>query len=73
VRFNITPDLQLNSFVQYDTDSESIGVNTRLHYIFLPLGDFYIVYNHNTVQDMNENWQLHTSQLIVKLRYTFRL
>ncbi len=73
VRFNITPDLQLNSFVQYDTDSESIGVNTRLHYIFLPLGDFYIVYNHNTVQDMNESWQLHTSQLIVKLRYTFRL
>ncbi len=73
VRFNITPDLQLNSFVQYDTDSRSAGLNARLHYIFLPLGDLYIVYNHNTIQDMNENWQLHSSQLIVKVRYTFRL
>jgi uncharacterized protein DUF5916 len=73
VRLNITPDLQLNSFVQYDTDSKTIGMNSRLHYIFLPLGDFYIVYNHNTVQDLNEGWQLHSSQFIVKMRYTFRL
>ena len=73
VRLNITPDLQLNSFVQYDTDSEAIGVNSRLHYIFLPLGDIFIVYNYNTVQDLNEGWQLNASQLIVKARYTFRL
>lgn len=73
VRFNITPDLQLNSYVQYDTDSKSIGVNSRLHYIFLPLGDFFVVYNHNTVQDLNQDWQLNSSQLIVKARYTFRL
>ena len=73
VRFNITPDLQLNSYVQYDTDSKSIGLNSRLHYIFLPLGDLYVVYNHNTIQDLNESWQLHSSQLIVKIRYTFRL
>ncbi|MEN8249296.1 MAG: DUF5916 domain-containing protein, partial [Bacteroidota bacterium] len=73
VRFNITPDLQLNSFVQYDTDSKSVGVNSRLHYIFLPLGDIFVVFNHNTAQDLNDNWQLDNSQLIVKARYTFRL
>lgn len=73
VRFNITPDLQLNSYVQYDTDSKSIGVNSRLHYIFLPLGDIFIVYNYNTSQDLNSEWQLLGNQLIIKARYTFRL
>jgi hypothetical protein len=73
VRFNITPDLQLNSFVQYDTDSKSIGLNSRLHYIFLPLGDIFIVYNYNTNQDLNSEWQLIGNQLIIKARYTFRL
>ena len=73
VRFNITPDLQLNSFVQYDTDSKSIGINTRLAYIFLPLGDIFIVYNYNTTQDLNSEWQLSGNQLIIKARYTFRL
>ncbi len=73
VRFNVTPDLQLNSFVQYDTDTKSVGVNSRLHYIFLPLGDIFVVYNHNTVRDLNESWQLNSSQFIIKARYTFRL
>jgi hypothetical protein len=73
VRFNITPDLQLNSFIQYDTDSKSIGLNSRLHYIFLPLGDIFIVYNYNTSQDLNREWQLIGNQLIIKARYTFRL
>jgi hypothetical protein len=73
VRFNITPDLQLNSFVQYDTDSKAIGVNSRLHYIFLPLGDIFVVFNYNKVENLNEVWQLDTSQLIIKARYTFRL
>lgn len=72
VRLNITPDLQLNSFMQYDTDSKSIGVNSRLHYIFLPLGDIFVVYNYNTIQNLNEEWQLNTSQLIIKARYNFR-
>jgi len=73
VRLNVTPDLQLNSFLQYDTDTKSVGVNSRLHYIFLPLGDIFVVYNYNTVQDLNENWQLNSSQFIIKARYTFRL
>lgn len=73
VRFNITPDLQINSFVQYDTDSKAIGLNSRLHYIFLPLGDIFVVFNYNKVENLNEVWQLDTSQLIIKSRYTFRL
>lgn len=39
VRLNFSPDLQLNSFVQYDNESESFGANTRLRWTFDPLGD----------------------------------
>jgi hypothetical protein len=79
IRVNMTPDLQLNSFVQYDTDSKAIGINSRLHYIFMPLGDIFVVFNYNKVQDLSKmspsenKWLLDTSQLIIKARYTFRL
>jgi hypothetical protein len=46
-RFNISPDLQVNSYVQYDNDSELIGTNTRLRWTFSPVGDLFVVYNHN--------------------------
>ncbi|PQJ16287.1 hypothetical protein BST99_11670 [Aureicoccus marinus] len=73
VRFNATPDLQLNSFVQYDTDSESIGINSRIHWIFDPQGEFFLVFNNSSVyDDINNRFQRQTSQLILKLRYNFR-
>jgi hypothetical protein len=30
LRLNVSPDLQLSSFQQYDTESRSFGTNTRL-------------------------------------------
>ena len=35
---NVSPDLNLSSFVQYDTDSRSVGTNTRLRWTFDPAG-----------------------------------
>ena len=73
-RFNVTPDLQLNSFIQYDTDSKTFGVNSRIHWIFYPQGDFFIVYN-NTANYLSseEGFARDNSQLLVKIRYNFRL
>jgi len=71
VRFNVTPDLQLNSFFQYDTDSEEFGVNARIHWIFDPQGDFFLVYNHNTIYRPSIR-EFIGNQLVVKVRYTFR-
>lgn len=74
VRFNATPDLQLNSFVQYDTDSENFGVNSRIHWIFHPQGDFFLVYNSTSVYERPEDRFMRVnSQLLAKLRYNFRL
>lgn len=72
VRFNITPDLQLNSFIQYDTESREMGLNARLHWIYHPQGDLFIVYNHNTLYNPERNEFL-SNQFLVKARYNFRL
>ena len=69
---NMSPDLILASYVQYDTVSESIGANTRLQSRFRPVGDLFIVYNHN-VRSLEDRWQLDSNQLLVKLQYAWRL
>ncbi|MDX1476909.1 MAG: DUF5916 domain-containing protein [Saprospiraceae bacterium] len=71
VRFNVTPDLQLNSFIQYDTESREMGINARLHWIYHPQGDVFVVYNHNTFYSPSEAMFL-GNQLLVKVRYNFR-
>ncbi|MEM9328139.1 MAG: DUF5916 domain-containing protein [Bacteroidota bacterium] len=74
VRFNATPDLQLNSFVQYDTDTQNFGVNSRIHWIFHPQGDFFLVYNHTSIYTRpQERFESLNTQLLLKLRYNFRL
>jgi uncharacterized protein DUF5916 len=71
LRVNISPDLSLASYVQYDTDSDSVGVNTRLRWTFSAVGDLFVVYNHN-MRDLQQRWQLESNQLLVKLQYALR-
>jgi hypothetical protein len=73
VRFNVNSDLQLNSYLQYDTISQNLGVNVRVHWIFSPLGDAILVFNQNTINDVTENWVLQNQQILLKVRYNFRL
>lgn len=74
VRFNVTSNLQINSYLQYDTVSENLGINARLQWIFSPLGDVFLVFNHNTFNDsMADRWVLQNEQILLKVRYNFRL
>ena len=72
LRVNLSPDLSVASYTQYDTDSDSIGVNTRLRWTFRPVGDLFVVYNHN-VRSLLDRWQLDSNQLLVKLQYAWRM
>jgi hypothetical protein len=76
LRINVSPDLQLSSFVQYDNESRSIGTNTRLRWTFSPLGDLFVVYNHNLdTRDpltLRRRWAFASNQLLVKAQYAFR-
>lgn len=75
-RFNVSPDLQFNSYLQYDKETESFGTNTRLRWTFRSLGDLFIVYNHNvrTLDPLTRvrGLQFDSNQLLVKLQYAFR-
>ena len=72
LRVNISPDLSISSYLQYDTDSDSFGVNTRLRWTFTPVADLFVVYNHN-VRSLLDRWQLDSNQLLIKLQYAWRL
>jgi len=73
VYINFSPDLQLSSFIQYDNESQTFGMNTRLRWTFNPLGDLFVVYNHNLIKSLEDRWSRDSNQLLIKLRYGIRL
>jgi len=76
LRIDVSPDLQLSSLWQYDTESRTVGTNTRLRWTYRPLGDLFVVYNHNlrTRDPVTAQPELTfaSNQLLVKLQYAFR-
>lgn len=76
-RVNVSPDLQFNSYLQYDNGSDSFGTNTRVRWTFSPAGDLFVVYNHNVDElidllDRHRGWRFASNQLLIKLQYAFR-
>lgn len=70
---NISSDLNVSIFVQYDNESNSVGSYSRLRWTFAPLGDLYIVYKHNIQPELTDRWQQDQNQLMVKLTYGIAL
>jgi hypothetical protein len=76
-RVNVSPDLQFNSYMQYDNTTDSFGSNTRIRWTFSPLGELFVVYNHN-IRELNptpgtpREWHFDSNQLLVKLQYAWR-
>jgi len=71
-----TPNLVLTSFVQYDTESQNVGTNTRLRWTIRPGNDLFIVWNRGwqrIVLSPNDTSIVPQSDVLaVKLRWTFR-
>lgn len=72
LRVNFSPDMSLASYVQYDTDSDSLGTNTRFRWTFLPVADLFVVYNHN-LRSILDRWQRDSNQLLIKIQYAWRM
>jgi hypothetical protein len=77
VRLNVSPDLQFNSYMQYDNTTDSFGTNTRVRWTFSPLGELFVVYNHNIREllptpGIPREWRFDSNQLLVKLQYAWR-
>jgi hypothetical protein len=71
IELNVSSDLNLSSYVQYDNESDSVGTNTRLRWTFRPQGDLFVIYNHNVVNHL-DRWRLDSNQLLIKLQYALR-
>jgi hypothetical protein len=71
VRLNLSPDLQVTSFLQYDTEGGTFGANTRLRWTFHPRGGLFVIYNHN-LREMDPGWRRDSNALLVKAQYTLR-
>jgi len=71
-----SPNLVLSSFIQYDTESQNVGTNTRLRWTIKPGNDLFIVWNRGwqrLILSPNETSIVPQSDVIaVKLRWTFR-
>jgi len=61
------------NLIQYDNISETIGVNSRLHWLPQAGREAYLVLNHN-LEDLDRDNQFHSSfsELTLKYSYTFR-
>ncbi len=70
-RYGITPDLEFNSLVQYDTGSRDLGSNSRLRWIVSPAAEVFVIYNHNVANGL-DRWAFESNQLAAKLRLALR-
>ena len=70
--YSFTPFITLANFLQYDTDSRNIGLQSRLRWILHPGNDFFIVLNHGWQEDSLDRFVSAQTRFRVKLNYTFR-
>ncbi|MBI4914904.1 MAG: carbohydrate binding family 9 domain-containing protein [Acidobacteria bacterium] len=76
VVYSFNPDLVLSGYGQYDSESEEVGLNTRLRWTITPGTDLFVVWNRGWQRPVPvSGWsRLETlgDQAVVKLRYTWR-
>ncbi|MCP5116523.1 MAG: carbohydrate binding family 9 domain-containing protein [bacterium] len=73
--YSFSPYLSLANFVQYDTDTQNIGLQSRLRWTIKPGNELFFVINHawqyNTL-DRFERLEALLTNARAKLNYTFR-
>jgi hypothetical protein len=70
--YAFTTFIALANFVQYDTDSRNIGMQSRLRWILKPGNEFFAVLNHSWQENELERYQSYRTRFRVKLNYVFR-
>ncbi len=70
--YSFTPFITLANFVQYDTESQNIGLQSRLRWIFTPGREIFIVLNHSWQENEFDRFESAQTLFRVKLNYAFR-
>jgi hypothetical protein len=72
--WSFSPDLNISTFVQYDTSQDQLGFNTRLHWAITADKDLYVVWNRNwreSVMQIAPGTPDVADTVIVKLAWNF--
>jgi hypothetical protein len=69
--FTFSKTLFWTTFVQYNSQAENLGVNSRLQWRFAPLSDLFIVYNDNYIS--TDNFSPRYRSFNLKLTYWLNL
>ena len=75
LNLNITPDLGLSNYLQYDDVSNQMGYNGRFFWQFRPGNIINLVYNNNIVRrwEPESRFQLQEEQISLKVQLSIRL
>ncbi|MGQ9618347.1 MAG: DUF5916 domain-containing protein [Candidatus Aminicenantia bacterium] len=73
--YSFNPRLTLFNFLQYDTELDNIGINTRLRWTISPGNDIFFVLNHSWIDYEGEakRFNSYTNDIRFKIVYTHRL
>ena len=69
--FTFTKTLSWTTFVQYNSQGENLGINSRMQWRFAPLSDLFIVYNDNYIS--TDNFSPRYRSFNLKLTYWLNL
>lgn len=72
VDYAFNPAITVSSFLQYDTDSRNLGVQSRLRWMIRPGNDLFFVVNHAWQYNSLDRFEAVISNMRAKLNYTFR-
>jgi hypothetical protein len=67
-----TPFISLANFVQYDSESANIGLQSRLRWILAPGNEVFVVLNHAWQENEFDRFESAQTRFRVKMNYTFR-
>ncbi len=73
-RFNysFSPYVSLLNFIQYDTDSRNIGLQSRFLWVVKPGNELYFVFNHEWQENALDRFEALRTDTRAKVNYTFR-
>lgn len=69
------PDLSINSFLQYDSESRNFGSNTRFRWTIKPGRELFVIWNRGWKQSLGSrdlSLRPESDQIAIKLRWTWR-
>jgi len=71
--YAVTPFISVANFVQYDSESKNIGLQSRFRWILRPGNEFFLVLNHAWQENVFDRFDSAQTRVRVKVNYTFRL